>query len=437
MNYKKVFCLLFFFLTFNVFPQNIIKPYEVATWQGFKSGAITFTFDDNTPNQISIVLPMFNEYGYKMTFFPVINWGPNWAALQAAAQNGHEVGSHTVSHPGLNTLSTDQQTAEYKNSQDAINAKVTAQKCLTIAYPNCVTGNVALLKQYFIAGRICSGTIIPKNPSDFMNLSSFVCGSQSSIQRTSDFTAKFDAAASSNGWLVLLIHAIDSESGYSPTSSAQLKGALDYIKTNDNKFWVSTFGNVARYIKERNSISISESVGLNNNITVKVTDTLDNSIYNVPLTIRRPIPDGWTAYELKQNGSALSSQLIESGGVKYITFDVVPDAGDIILSKSSATDIKQEKIGSVPSGFSLDQNYPNPFNPSTTISYSIKETGFVSLKVFDTLGKEVATLVEQIKQPGIYFSKFSIQNSEIASGVYFYTLRAGNYFETKKMMLVK
>lgn len=437
MNYKKIAVLMFFLLTINVFSQKISAPYEVGTWQGFRSSAITFTFDDNTANQISIVLPMFDQYGYKMTFFPVINWGPNWTALQAAAQNGHEVGSHTVSHPSLSSLSNDQQTAEYKNSQEAINARVTAQKCLTIAYPNCVTGNVALIKQYFIAGRICSGTIISKNPTDFMNLSSFVCGSQSSIQRTSDFTAKFDAASSANGWLVLLFHAIDSESGYSPTSSTQLKGALDYIKTNDSKFWVSTFSNVARYIKERNSVSVSELVGLNNNITIKVTDTLDNSIYNVPVTVRRPIPDGWTAYELKQNGTTLPSELIENGGVKYIMFNVVPDAGDISLNKTNTTGIQDEKVGSVPSKFSLDQNYPNPFNPGTVIRYQISAPSHVMLKVYDLLGREVATLVDEYKLAGNYNSEFSIDNSQLSNGVYFYTLRAGNYLETRKMMLVK
>ena len=104
------------------------------------------------------------------------------------------------------------------------------------------------------------------------------------------------------------------------------------------------------------------------------------------------------------------------------------------------TDVEDEE--SIPSHFSLSQNYPNPFNPETTISYTIPsnvkgETINVTLKVFDVLGREVATLVDGFKQPGSYNSQFSIRNSKLVSGVYFYTLRAGSYSETKKMIVLK
>ncbi|MBI1938023.1 MAG: T9SS type A sorting domain-containing protein, partial [Ignavibacteriales bacterium] len=82
-------------------------------------------------------------------------------------------------------------------------------------------------------------------------------------------------------------------------------------------------------------------------------------------------------------------------------------------------------------------NYPNPFNPSTTISYQISASSHVSLKIFDVLGREVATLVDEFKQPGSYNSQFTVQNSALMSGVYFYQLKTGKNIETKKMILVK
>jgi subtilisin family serine protease len=98
----------------------------------------------------------------------------------------------------------------------------------------------------------------------------------------------------------------------------------------------------------------------------------------------------------------------------------------------------------LPSEFALSQNYPNPFNPTTTISYSIPVAGFVSLKVFDLLGREATTLVNEFKQPGTYHSAFSIlnlpagrQGSQFASGVYIYLLKAGNFVQSKKMMVLK
>ncbi len=88
-----------------------------------------------------------------------------------------------------------------------------------------------------------------------------------------------------------------------------------------------------------------------------------------------------------------------------------------------------------PENFKLSQNYPNPFNPSTVINYSIPKSGLVTLKVYDILGKEVASLVNEFKSAGSYDFKFNASN--LSSGVYFYRLESGNFVETKKMSLMK
>jgi photosystem II stability/assembly factor-like uncharacterized protein len=87
--------------------------------------------------------------------------------------------------------------------------------------------------------------------------------------------------------------------------------------------------------------------------------------------------------------------------------------------------------------FSLSQNYPNPFNPTTTIRYQITQAGFVILKVYNILGKEVATLVNEEKTAGIYYYQLSIENFQLPSGVYFYQLQSGSFMETKKFVLMK
>ncbi|MCW8803518.1 MAG: T9SS type A sorting domain-containing protein, partial [Ignavibacteriaceae bacterium] len=81
------------------------------------------------------------------------------------------------------------------------------------------------------------------------------------------------------------------------------------------------------------------------------------------------------------------------------------------------------------------QNYPNPFNPSTTISFQVPVESNVSLKVYDMLGNEVATLVNETKTAGEYDIDFNA--ATIASGIYFYRLQAGDFVETKRMMLMK
>ncbi|MBN8637976.1 MAG: T9SS type A sorting domain-containing protein, partial [Anaerolineae bacterium] len=85
----------------------------------------------------------------------------------------------------------------------------------------------------------------------------------------------------------------------------------------------------------------------------------------------------------------------------------------------------------------LTQNYPNPFNPSTRINYELKITNYISLKVFDLQGKEVASLVNEKQSAGSYAVDFNSGEFNLPSGIYFYSLTAGEFKETKKMVLVK
>ncbi len=89
--------------------------------------------------------------------------------------------------------------------------------------------------------------------------------------------------------------------------------------------------------------------------------------------------------------------------------------------------------------FILYQNYPNPFNPATKIEFRIAEFGLVILKVYDILSNEVAILVNEEKQPGTYEVEFDATSGirNLVSGVYFYQLKAGDFVETKKMVLLK
>jgi hypothetical protein len=142
------------------------------------------------------------------------------------------------------------------------------------------------------------------------------------------------------------------------------------------------------------------------------------------------------------------------GGLRIIVWDIndgerivydnlmptLINGGNIFIKNYIGDDLEKllaEEDGTInlPEEYSLEQNYPNPFNPSTTIKYSIPEAANVQLKVYDILGNEVATLVNEAKAPDIYEVQFNA--SQIASGVYIYSLRAGNFVHTKKMILIK
>lgn len=103
-----------------------------------------------------------------------------------------------------------------------------------------------------------------------------------------------------------------------------------------------------------------------------------------------------------------------------------------VIVVNPVTDIEDE---STISTFQLAQNYPNPFNPTTTIAFQIKEAGYATLKVYNLIGKEVATLVNEEKQVGKFEVKFDASN--LSSGIYYYRLQSGNFTETKKMILLQ
>ena len=105
----------------------------------------------------------------------------------------------------------------------------------------------------------------------------------------------------------------------------------------------------------------------------------------------------------------------------------------LYIAATPASSVKT--LPNVPLSATLEQNYPNPFNPSTTINFQIANSEFVSLKVFDILGREVTSLLNEQKSPGTYSVQFDAKN--LPSGVYVYQLRTGSSLETKKMLLLK
>jgi hypothetical protein len=111
------------------------------------------------------------------------------------------------------------------------------------------------------------------------------------------------------------------------------------------------------------------------------------------------------------------------------------DMMDTVYNTEVVVGIEDFMSNVIPTKFSLTQNYPNPFNPSTKIRYSVPELSFVTLKVYDVLGSEVITLVNEEKLIGSYEVEWNA--TALPSGIYFYRLNAGNYIETKKMILLK
>ncbi|MEX0721674.1 MAG: polysaccharide deacetylase family protein [Balneolaceae bacterium] len=422
-------------LTMTAIAQHIDEPYEIGDWKDFKTAAISYTFDDNYPKQLDVVVPMFNEFGYKLTLFTFTNaWNSaNWEKLSEAVEQGHEIGSHTATHNNLSEMNDDQQLEELAGSKETIEENIPGYKVHTIAYPFCVAGNNDLTRQYYIAARGCSGQIVPQTPSNFMDISSMIIGSEG-FETSEALNGRADAAVSSGGWAVFLVHGLDGEGGYSELASEEIQGNLEYMADNDSNFWVGSFGNVFKYLRERNAASVNEISADENKIEVELTDTLDNSMYDHPITIRRLIPQDWDSVTVWQDTLLLKSRIIETGEGKRVQFNAIPDSGLIIIEKAMATSNEFSATDKAET-FNLIRNYPNPFNPSTNIVFEVRKTGLITIEVYNTLGKKIETLFNEVSNPGTYTVKWDAR--EYVSGTYLYRYETDDISTTGKMILIK
>ncbi len=162
----------------------------------------------------------------------------------------------------------------------------------------------------------------------------------------------------------------------------------------------------------------------------------------------RPLNGSWSSWTTLANLSGTTASYIDysisnaTGGDREAEYRIT--AIDLGNNSSPAQSVTIEygmyiqdkiKVSSMVRDYSLDQNFPNPFNPSTKIAYSIKEEGLVTLKVYDILGKEIATLVNESKPAGYYEAEFNAL--QLPSGMYIYKIQSGQFSDVKKMLLTK
>jgi hypothetical protein len=119
-------------------------------------------------------------------------------------------------------------------------------------------------------------------------------------------------------------------------------------------------------------------------------------------------------------------------GVSYLS---IPSRSITTIAFTGSTPNSVNDQSSIPTGFSLSQNFPNPFNPTTTINYSIAKESYIQLKVYDVLGRLVTTLVQQKMPAGKHTVQFNAD--ELNSGIYFYEIAAGDFNQSKKMIVIK
>jgi hypothetical protein len=194
----------------------------------------------------------------------------------------------------------------------------------------------------------------------------------------------------------------------------------------------------SNWVEEEIIVDGQIPAGFGTSVSIKADYlVISASVYSGPicyLNIYNKVLNDWVlVYHDEQSGvygyqTAISNNFILSAYHWVAQYNEVN-----IYEGFSISDVDEND--QLPNEFKLSNNYPNPFNPATKIKYTIPELNYVTLKVYDVLGNEIGTLVNNEKPAGIYEVEFN--GIDLPSGIYFYRLQAGNYFDTKKMVLLK
>lgn len=218
------------------------------------------------------------------------------------------------------------------------------------------------------------------------------------------------------------------------------------IESLQNGMSVGSDGTILKYIKDLNSAVLPvELTGFNvisKGSNIELNWLTATEVNNKGFEIERKTDSIWKTIGFVSGKGTTTNQskYCFTDDLKNVSYDgsityrlkQVDYNGTYKYSKEVSVE-----VNSSPVSYSLMQNYPNPFNPATFIKYSVKENTHVILNVFDVLGREVSTLLDEEKPAGTYTINFDAAKAGLSSGTYFYTLKAGNFVQTKKMLLLK
>jgi peptidoglycan/xylan/chitin deacetylase (PgdA/CDA1 family) len=402
----------------------------IAQWMDFKQAAVSIVFDDNSANQFEVAEPLMNARGIRGTFFVVNDWSATvWDSIQSASRLGHEIGSHTITHPDMSALGDSDLAAaerELKDSRDSIEKRIPGRKCLTFAWPfNRYNAKVeALAAKYYISARQGEGVLEVASPKDM-----FATRSVPFADTAEQMNRIADTAIMKNRWLIELLHRVHPEP-YSLTYTIDdsLRMHLDYLVSKRDSLWIAPYGEVVRYIKERDSSSLSLQETSDSALVYKLVHPLDDSVYDLPLSLEIPLEEDAQVESVSQGADSLPFQIAAHGEDRTIRLAARPNAGGIVIRGSNLRPRQQpvwvieHKTWAVIGEFPGERNrwyFRPPF------------AGVFTLKAFNSAGKPVVREYAFRASPG-YTYELRTQSAGFPRGRTLFAIYSGGKLVAKR-----
>jgi peptidoglycan/xylan/chitin deacetylase (PgdA/CDA1 family) len=324
-------------LSLAVFAGNSFAAHRITTWPDNRKGSVSLGFDDGCASHLTLGVPGLNARGLKGTFFLITRNGEtlvDWNAWRNAVAQGHEVGSHTMSHPHLTQIPIADAQQEMSGAKADIESQIPSQKGVSFVYPyGELNSTVKSYAQSIYIGSKGIRCGLNGETVDFGELKGCSPDDQEDDGRGGGLIGMADAAETEGKWLDAFIHSLNAgaDGCYGVWGNAQWTSFLDHLLTKD--LYVGTFGSLVKYSKERVNATLAEVSSSSSQIVLSLTDTLDDAIYNRPLTVRSELPAGWLSVNVRQGSGAVTAiDSILEGTTRVIYYNAVPDGGNITIT---------------------------------------------------------------------------------------------------------
>ena len=269
--------------------------------------------------------------------------GSTWADFRRDAKLGYEFASHSITHasmPGLDSINI---AYELEKSKEEIRNQMGEQYTFSTEVPYGYENDRVMQIAYKIYPALRNRMPEPwlteldrfTNKTPGINMKDYVqwqrgCGMHTSLPLMKSWVDT--AVIRKDTWLVLVFHGINGL-GYDSLSDTVLNDYFHYIKAKEKKVWIATFGDVTKYMREREKASLTNKYE-NNTIVIGLKQSLDKKFYTLPLTLKTYVPKGWKTVIIKQNTTKTMVKAINDGDHNYVLYRAYPNSGSVTISKS-------------------------------------------------------------------------------------------------------
>ncbi|MEB2781994.1 polysaccharide deacetylase family protein [Algoriphagus sp. C2-6-M1] len=265
-----------------------------------------------------------------------------WEQYKSYAEQGHEISSHTVTHPRLAVLDEANMRYELEQSKADLAEFMGEESTFSAEGPYGTENERVMEYAYDIYPALRN-----RMPEDW--LEEINRGSKKQPGQTSKEYVQWQRGALSttgidqmkawtdttnthdNIWLVLVIHGVE-DYGWEPLKTEELKQYFGHIKENEDSLWIATFGDVTKYLRERKAATITAELE-SNEIRITMTSELDPNIYDLPLTLKTYLPDGWESVNLKQSIGDSPLEVLSDTKGDYVQYSISPSESSVKLIK--------------------------------------------------------------------------------------------------------